>query len=147
MKKLLEFNNTFTNNLHLLKDYPLILIRLVLAYGFFEPAMIKLKNTQEIYKWFEEIGIPFPILNTYLTTYVEFFGFIFLALGFATRLIAIPLIIIMLVAIKTVHLHNGFLAVNNGFEIPLYYAIMLFVLFIYGPGKYSLDYYITKKIN
>ncbi|MCM2302147.1 MAG: DoxX family protein [Flavobacteriaceae bacterium] len=147
MKKLLEFNSTFANKLGLIKDYPLLLIRLVLAYGFFGPAMTKLKNTQEIFEWFREIGIPFPVINAYLTTYTEFFGFIFLAVGFATRLISIPLIIIMLVAIKTVHLNNGFIAANNGFEIPLYYAIMLFVLFVYGPGKYSLDVYIIKKLS
>jgi putative oxidoreductase len=150
MKKLLEFNNTFANKLGSIKDYPLLLIRLVLAYGFFGPAMKKLKNTQEIFEWFEGIGIPFPVINAYLTTYTEFIGFIFLAVGFATRLISIPLIIIMLVAIKTVHLNNGFVAANNGFEIPLYYAIMLFVLFVlfvYGPGKYSLDVYLSKKLS
>jgi len=45
----------------------------------------------------------------------------------------------MLVAIKTVHWANGFEAGNNGFEIPLYYLLMLFVLFVYGGRRFSLD--------
>jgi len=45
----------------------------------------------------------------------------------------------MFVAIKTVHLANGFEAGSNGYEIPLYYVLMLFTLLIYGPGKFSVD--------
>jgi putative oxidoreductase len=147
MKKLLEFNTIFANKLLYFNNIPLLLIRLTLAFGFFGPAMMKLKDTETIIEWFEGMGMPFPVLNAYLATYTETFGFIFLAFGFATRLISIPLMIIMFVAIKTVHLSNGFEASNNGFEIPLYYAIMLLVLLIYGPGKYSLDYYISKKLT
>jgi len=51
----------------------------------------------------------------------------------------------MLVAIGVVHWDNGFSTTENGFEIPLYYYIMLFTLLIYGAGKYSLDYYLSKK--
>ena len=50
----------------------------------------------------------------------------------------------MVVAIVTVHLGHGFEAGNNGFEIPLYYLIMLFTLLVYGSGKYSLDYLLSK---
>lgn len=51
----------------------------------------------------------------------------------------------MLVAIKIVHWANGFEAGENGFEIPLYYLIMLFTLFVFGPGRLSLDHLIKKK--
>ena len=69
----------------------------------------------------------------------EIVGVFFLIFGLGVRIISIPLMIVMLVAIFTVHLHNGFEAGNNGFEIPLYYLIMLFTLLIYGGGKISLD--------
>jgi putative oxidoreductase len=45
--------------------------------------------------------------------------------------------IVMLAAIFTVHSSNGFKASNNGFEILLYYLIMLITLFFYGGGKIS----------
>jgi len=44
---------------------------------------------------------------------------------------------VMIVAITTFHLGNGFEAGTNGFEIPLYYFLMLFSLLIIIPGKFS----------
>ncbi len=132
------------NKFNKLNDLPLLFIRLILAYGFFNPAMMKLKNINSIAEWFGSIGIPFPTLNAYLATGTEVLGVILLTLGLFTRLISIPLIITMIVAIVTVHLESGFEAGNNGFEIPLYYIIMLFTLVVYGSGKISLDHLLFK---
>jgi putative oxidoreductase len=51
----------------------------------------------------------------------------------------------MIVAIVTVHLGNGFEAGNNGYEIPLYYILLLLVVIIYGAGKFSVDNIIKNK--
>ena len=122
-----------------LSDLPLLFMRLVLAYGFWETGMMKWKNIDGVAEWFGSLGIPFPTLNAYLAATTEIVGVFFLILGLTIRIISVPLMFVMLVAIFTVHLHNGFEAGNNGFEIPLYYLIMLFTLFIYGGGKISLD--------
>lgn len=71
-----------------------------------------------------------------MATGTEALVVIFLALGFKTRIISFPL---MVIAIVTVHGANGFPASQNGYEIPLYYMLMLFVLMTQGPGKISLD--------
>ena len=128
-----------------LKDVPLLLMRLALAYGFYEPAMMKIDNFESIVEWFEGMGLPFARLNAYMATGTEFAGFILLTLGLFTRAISAPLVIVMLVAIKTVHLVNGFEAGSNGYEIPLYYIIMLITLIVYGPGKISIDRIIKLK--
>ena len=128
-----------------LKSLPLLLMRLILAFGFFGPAKMKLGNIDGIISWFESINIPLPALNAYLATGTEALGVVLLALGLGTRLISIPLIITMIVAIVTVHLGNGFEAGKNGFEIPLYYMIMLITLLIYGSGKFSIDHLLHKK--
>ena len=128
-----------------LKDLPLLFMRLILAVGFYGPAMMKLKNIDNIIEWFGSIGIPMPALNAYLATGTETLGFVLLFLGLGTRIIAIPLIITMIVAIVTVHLGHGFEAGNNGFEIPVYYMIMLFTLVVYGSGKISLDHLLNKQ--
>ncbi len=122
-----------------LSGLPLLFMRLVLAYGFWETGMMKWKNIEGVAEWFDSLGIPFPTLNAYLAATTETAGVFFLILGLTIRIISVPLMFVMLVAIFTVHLHNGFEAGNNGFEIPLYYLIMLFTLFIYGGGKISLD--------
>ncbi len=59
--------------------------------------------------------------------------------------IALPMMFVMVVAIFTTHISNGFAAGDNGFEIPLYYFLMLFALVVYGSGKFSLDYLLSRK--
>ena len=145
--KIIQLYQNVTERLNSLKDIPLLLFRLILAYGFFMPAMMKWGDIGAIAGWFENMGIPMPALNAYLAASTEMAAVILLPLGLATRLISIPLIITMLVAIVIVHLGNGFEAGSNGFEIPLYYLLMLFALLINGAGKISLDNLIRKRMK
>jgi len=144
------------------KSAGLLGLRLILAYTFFAPAMLKWKDISSVIEWFTYMGIPFPTLNAYMAAGTEMAGVILLTLGLLTRFISIPLIIIMFVAIATVHGQNGFAFVNeavsfsdayvngtlvngtliqlqNGYELVLYYILMLFVLVGNGAGKFSVD--------
>ena len=143
----MDFMNKIISQLKKLKDLPHLFFRLVLAYGFYGPATMKLKNFEGIVEWFTGMGMPLPKLNAFLAIGTETAGFILLFLGLATRLISIPLIIVMIVAIATVHIGNGFEAGSNGFEIPLYYILMLFSLLISGPGRISIDSLIKNSLN
>jgi len=122
----------------------LLFLRLSLAYGFYEPAKNKWADINTVAEWFGSMGIPLPTLNAYMAASTEALGVLLLTLGFATRLISLPLIVVMIVAIVTVHLGNGFSAGDNGFEIPLYYMLMLLVLVAHGAGKFSVDNFINK---
>ena len=126
-----------------MRNFPLLAMRIVLAYGFFGPAMMKWNDIHAIGDWFASLHYPFPYFNAYMAGITEVSGVVLLTLGLGTRWISIPLMIVMLVAIFTVHIGNGFEAGENGFEIPLYYLIMLFTLFVYGAGKFSLDHMIS----
>lgn len=137
--------NLFKEKVQQLDSLALFFLRLVLAYGFYEPAMNKVKNVSGIAEWFASMNFPLPLLNAYLATATELAGIFLLVLGLGTRIISIPLMFVMLVAIFTVHIGNGFAAGDNGFEIPFYYLIMLFTLMVFGAGKYSIDYLIRKK--
>jgi len=139
--------NRITKNFEHLNDFLLLAIRLVLAYGFYVTASMKWQNISGVAEWFGELGIPFPGINAYLAASTEAAGVLLLLLGFATRAISIPLIITMIVAIKTVHWQNGFEAGNNGYEIPLYYLLFLLLLVIKGSGKYGLDYFVKRKLQ
>lgn len=145
--RIIALCDRYVKTLSHIKDLPLLFLRLVLAYGFYKPALAKMDDIPAIAGWFESMGIPFPTLNAYLATYTEFSGFILLALGLATRIITIPLMIVMLVAIKTVHWGDGFEAGDNGFEIPLYYLLMLFTLLVFGAGRVSMDYVIGRVVQ
>ena len=128
-----------------LSDLPPLFFRLVLAYGFYEPAVKKLTNITATSEWFASMGYPAPLLNTYMAAGTESLGVLLLTLGLATRLISVPLMVVMLVAIKTVHLKNGYSCSDGGFEIPFYYFLMLFSLLVTGPGRISLDHLIKRK--
>jgi len=152
----------FTRLSEYTKSAGLLLLRLILAYTFFGPAMMKLNDIGSIVQWFEYMGIPFPTLNAYMATGTEVVGVVLLTLGLLTRFISVPLIVIMFVAIATVHGQNGFAFVNeaisftdayvngeqvsgtiialqNGYELVLYYILMLFVLVGNGAGAFSVD--------
>ena len=123
----------------------LLLARLVIAYGFFEPALNKWNSISDTASWYASLGIPFPLLNVYISASVESLGVVLLALGLLTRAISLPLIGTMVVAILTVHIGNGFSSGDNGFEIPLYFLLFLGLFASFGPGKISLDYFLSKK--
>ncbi len=129
------------------KDVALLFLRLILAYGFWEPAKTKWADIDSVAGWFETMGIFAPKLNAYLAASTEMAGVFMLTLGIGTRLISFPLIITMLVAIKTVHWVNGFPSSENGYEIPLYFILMLFTLMSFGAGKISMDNFIKKSLN
>jgi len=121
------------------KSFSLLFARLAVAYGFYEPAMNKWNDIDSVAQWFGSLGIPFPTLNAYMAASTETVGVFLLTLGLLTRLISLPLIIVMIVAIVTVHLPNGFSAGENGFEIPLYYMLFLIIFVANGAGKFSID--------
>ena len=124
------------------KSLALLFARVTVAYGFYEPAMMKWKDIGSVAEWFGSMGIPFPTLNAYMAASTEVLGVVLLTLGLLTRAISIPLIVVMIVAIATVHLPHGFSAGDNGFEIPLYYMLFLLIFFSHGAGKFSLDRFI-----
>lgn len=92
---------------------------------------------------FEKIGLPW---HEFLGGFVGFFEILcgaLILLGLLTRLAAIPLIIIMLVAIATtkadVLANEGFWAMMHGSRTDWAMLLGSIFLLIKGGGKYSLD--------
>lgn len=100
-----------------IKDIAMLMLRLILAYAFFHPAMEKWGDMESTIAWFGNpdwgLGLPLPALNAYMAATIEIVGVALLTLGLATRLISIPLIVTMLVAMFTVHIDNGWLAIGS----------------------------------
>ena len=143
--RLLQFYKEFARLSEYTNSIALFLARLAVAYGFYEPAMMKWNDIDAVAEWFGSIGIPFSTLNAYLAASTETVGIVLLVLGLFTRFISIPLMIVMLVAIFMVHYGHGFSAANNGYEIPLYYLLFLLLFFSNGAGRFSLDHLLFEK--
>lgn len=121
------------------KNLILLGVRLILAYGFAMPALLKLNDISETSKWFDTMSIPFPLFTANLVSGIESLGIVLLILGLFTRYVAVLLSFVMLGAIFFVHIEHGFSVADNGVEIPLYYLLFLMNLASFGAGKYSID--------
>jgi putative oxidoreductase len=95
-----------------------LLLRLYLAPVLWMAGTQKFAHFSETAEWFGSsdagLGLPIPYVLTFLVALFETLGAVFLLFGFATRLMSIPLMIIMLVAGFTVHWPNGWLAIASG---------------------------------
>lgn len=92
-------------------------LRLYLAPVFWMAGMNKLNAFDNTVAWFGNaewgLGLPFPFVLAAMATAAELIGAVCLALGVFTRLISLPLIITMIVAIFCVHWENGWQAIAD----------------------------------
>ncbi len=131
-------------------DKVMTLVRLVLGVIMFA------HGSQKMLGWFGGYGfkgtmgfftqmmhIPAPL--AFLAIAAEFFGGLGLIVGLLTRVAAFGITVNMLVAIFTVHLHNGFFMnwtgqqKGEGFEYHLLVLAMTVALMIRGAGGSSID--------
>ena len=92
-------------------------------------------------------GVGFSGLYwVYLIGLVEFVCGLCLALGFLTRLVAIPIIGFLVIAIVTYHWQFGFHWENRGIEYPLFWSIVVLRFLVHGGGRYSVDGMIGREI-
>ena len=86
-------------------------LRLFLVPVFWTAGMNKLLAFPDTVAWFGNsewgLGLPLPWIMAALATSTEVGGAIFLALGFVTRLITIPLMFTMVAAAMLVHWEFG----------------------------------------
>ncbi len=93
---------------------PLLALRLYLVPIFWIAGTNKLAHFDSTVYWFEHgLSLPFPWLMAALATWTEIIGAILLLAGFGVRLISIPLIITMAVAIFTIHWPHGWQAIAD----------------------------------
>jgi len=131
----------------------LVPLRVIIGIGFLAHGVAKLSRGPEKFGGLlHYLGIPFPVATAWLTTATETLGGIALIIGAFVTIAALPLVATMLVAMLTIHIHNGFSAVNTvgltasgpqfgppGYEINLLYIAGLLALALAGPTALSVD--------
>ena len=124
-----------------------LLLRLVFGYFLLETGWAKLHNLEFFSQRFVEWGIPFPMLSATASGTVDLVGGALLILGLGTRLVAVPMIVNMLVALAVVVLPTiGTLDEFVELDEVLYVAV-LFWLLMAGPGKASLDHLLERRLR
>jgi putative oxidoreductase len=134
-------------------------LRLIIGYGFMEHGYAKLaRGPASFTSILHAIGTPAPALLSWATICVELLGGLAVLLGVLIPLASVPMAIVLLVAIVTVHLPNGFSSIKllsvdaagshfgqPGYEMDLLYLAGLVALVIGGSGPLSLDRLFLRK--
>ena len=112
-----HFYQQFVTRLQLADGIPLLLLRLYLAPVMIQAGWNKASSFDSIVDWFGNedygLGLPMPLVMAFLATAAELVGGVLLLFGALTRLVSIPLMITMVVAMVSVHAENGWLAIAD----------------------------------
>lgn len=135
-------------------------LRLIVGYGFIEHGFAKLARGPEAFiQVLHAIGVPFPVWLGWATIVTEIVGGACILAGAVVPLATIPMIAVLVVAIVTVHLPNGFSSIKlqsydaagahfgqPGYETDLLYVAGLIALCIGGPGPFSVDGILRRRL-
>jgi putative oxidoreductase len=132
-----------------------VVLRIMAGGVFFWEGILKFVYANQGVGRFTKLGMPFPAFTADFVAVLEIVGGVMLLSGFMTRLIAVPFVVEMLVAMLSTKISMylgtsplplppapptvGIWAVLH--EVRSEYAQLLTVLFlaINGPGKWSID--------
>ena len=134
----------------------LLPLRLMVGFGLAAHGYAKLSRGPEHFAAIlDSIGVPQPHLMAWVTALLEFFGGIGIMAGAFVAPLSLPLAIVMLTAIFSVHLPYGFSSVRLtavtaegaqfgpvGYELNLLYIAGLVTLAFHGAGRLSVDHWV-----
>ena len=136
----------------------LVPLRLMLGFGFAAHGYAKLmRGPENLASTLQALGVPAPHLMSWVTTLIELVGGVMVMAGAFVVPLSVPLIVVMLTAMFTVHLRYGFSTIKlisanasgakfgpPGYEMNLLYIVGLVTLVLGGPGAFSVDGYRRK---
>jgi putative oxidoreductase len=126
-------------------DVGLLILRLVLGVTLAAHGYNKFFGGGRIpgtARWFESIGMKPGKFHATVAATTEMSAGLGLAAGLLTPIPAAGFVSLMLVAAWTVHRHNGFFIVKEGWEYNLVLAVSAVAVATLGPGRFSLDWVI-----
>ncbi len=89
--------------------------------------------------WFDSMGMKPGKLHAWMAALTEISAGLLFALGLLTPLAAAGMVGVMVVAAWTVHRHNGFMIVREGWEYTFVLAVVAASVATLGPMEWSVD--------
>ncbi|MET3653552.1 DoxX family protein [Dyella japonica] len=124
-----------------------LVVRVVFGYFWLETGIAKVHNLDGFTQRFVGWGIPFPAFSAGLSAWTELVGGLLILLGLFTRLVCIPMLINMAVAVILVVSAN-LTGLDDYVEADeIVYSLIFFWLLISGPGKASLDTLVARALG
>ena len=135
-----------------MKYWAPIPLRLIVGYGFMAHGYAKLMKGPDVFVGIvHALGVPAPHLMAWLTIIVELLGGFAVLVGAFVPLVSLPMVVVLLVAIFTVHLPYGFTSIKlmavtaagpqfgpPGYEADLLYLACLAALVVGGSGPFAV---------
>src|SRR5262245_1405217 len=136
-------------------------LRLIVGLGFMQHGFSKLSRGSNAFATIlHALGVPAPHFMAWLTILIEILGGLAVTLGAFVTLVSLPMAVLLLVAIFTVHLPYGFSSIKLmavtpagaqfgpvGYECNLLYLACLVALVIGGSGPLSVDDWAWRRIK
>jgi putative oxidoreductase len=134
-------------------------LRLIVGYGFAAHGFAKLlRGPDNFTGLLHAMGMPMPSVLAWITILTEILGGILVIVGALVPLVSIPMAIVLLVAIFTVHLPYGFSSIKlqeitpngarfgqPGYETDLLYLACLVALVVGGSGPLAVDGWLLRR--
>jgi putative oxidoreductase len=128
-------------------------LRVIVGYGFIAHGLAKLsRGPSGFSNTLNALGVPAPDVMAWATILVELIGGFAVLIGAFVSIASLPLAVVLLVAMFTVHLPYGFSSIKlravtaagpqfgpPGYETSLLYLAALVTLAVGGSGPLALD--------
>jgi putative oxidoreductase len=135
-------------------------LRLIVGYGFAEHGFAKLlRGADNFTGLLHALGLPLPAVLSWITIVTEIVGGVCILLGALVPVVSIPMAIVLLVAIATVHWPYGFSSIKlqaitphgahfgePGYETDLLYLAGIVALVLGGSGPLAFDNWLLRRI-
>ncbi len=135
----------------ILQSLVLLVTRLYWGWAFFLTGKGKLMNLEKLTEFFQSLGIPLPHAQAILAGTTECVGGLLLLAGFCSRLISIPLTILLTVAYLTADLDRAKMIFSDPDKFltadEFLFLFVVVLVFVFGPGKFSIDWLIKRKVS
>jgi putative oxidoreductase len=124
------------------RDAALLVARLLLG------VVLIAHGWQKVFTWglggtaqaFTGMGVPLAPVSAAFAAIVELVGGVLILAGAATALVGVLVVLDMLGAALLVHIGNGVMASDGGWELVGVIGALALVLAAVGAGKYSVDH-------
>lgn len=134
-------------------------LRLIVGYGFMEHGYAKLlKGPMAFASILHALNVPSPHVMAWLTILTELIGGFAVLVGAFIPLVSVPMALVLLVAMFTVHLPYGFssiklMAITStgakfgpvGYECDLLYLGCIVALVLGGSGPFAIDGFLSSR--
>ena len=134
-----------------LQSVLLLAVRLYWGWQFMQTGWGKLHRLDKVTQFFTSLGIPAPGLNASFISSLELMGGLLLAVGLASRPIALLCVGDMMVAYFTAD-HEAFISFFSDPDkfvgaAPCTFLCASLLILIFGPGKVSLDALLERRFT